>query len=190
MQAGTWKFDNDKKILTFSYSRGGTDTYKIRALAADELRLTNIGIRSETILVFVSDGKRQKDAANDPFTVNNVKWRMAPAVAESDEAIKQRVKEYLRFFILYYKDAIARRAAIVSFYGFPGCLKWYSGGIYMQDDKDMLENWNACFYNKAQAKKGMEIVSHLLDKKYTWPSGDENWIKKNVFVLEQMYANL
>lgn len=190
METGTWKFDNDKKTITFSYSDGGSDTYKIRALAADELRLTNIGIKSETILVFISDGKRHKEAVTDPFTVPNIKWRLAPAAAESDEAVKQRVKDYLRFFILYYKDAIARRAHIVSFYGFPSCLKWYAGGIYLQDDKDILENWDACFYNKAQAKKGLDIVSKLLDKKYNWPTGKENWIKKNLFVLEQLYANL
>ncbi len=190
METGTWKYDADKKTITFSYSKGEKDVYKIRALAADELRLTNTGIGSETVLVFVSDGKRHKDAATDPFTIANNKWRMSPKASESDEAVKQRVKEYLRFFILYYKDVIARKAAVVSFYGFPSCLKWYAGGIYLQDDKDILKNWNAIFYNEAQAKKGYDMMSKLLEKKYTWPSGNQNWIKKNLFVLEQLYANL
>ncbi len=190
METGTWKYNNDKKTITFTYAEGGEDVYKIRALAADELRLTNIGINSETILVFVSDGKRHRDKLTDPFYTTNCQWRIAPGNAETDEAIKQRVKNYLRFFILYYKDAVARRAAIVSFYGFPSCLKWFSGGIYLQDDKDILKNWEACFYNKAQAKKGLDIISKLLDKKYTWPTGNENWIKQNLFVLEQMYAGL
>lgn len=190
METGTWKFDGDKKTITFSYKDGGQDLYRIRALAADELQLTNIGIRSETILLFVSDGKRHKDMSADPFHISNIKWRITPGASESDEAIKQRVKEYLHFFILYYKDVIARRAAVVSFYGFPSCLKWYAGGIYLQDDKDILKNWEFCFYSKAQAKKGLDIVSKLLEKKYTWPSGNENWIKKNLFVLERMYNNL
>jgi hypothetical protein len=190
METGTWKFDADAKTITFSYKGGSADKYKIRALAADELRLTNTGINSETILVFVADGKTHKDLATDPFHIANNKWRIAPKASETDEAIRQRVKEYLHFFILYYKDVIARRAAIVSFYGFPGCLKWYAGGIYIEKDEAILKDWESCFYNKAQAQKGLDMVSKLLDKKYTWPTGNENWIKKNLVVLEQLYSNL
>lgn len=190
METGTWQYDADTKTVTFSYNKGDKDVYKIRALAADELRLTNIGIGSETILVFATDGKRHKDPATDPFTIANNQWRVKPKASETDEAVKQRVDGFLHFFILYYKDVIARKAAVISFYGFPSCLKWYAGGIYLQDDKDILKNWNAIFYNEAQAKKGYNMVSALLDKKYTWPSGNQNWIKKNLSVLEQMYANL
>lgn len=190
MDAGKWKFDKEKKELRFTYNGSSPDVYKLRALAADELRLTNIGIGSETILTFLADGKRHKSESTDPFYIDNNKWRIAPNAPETDEAIKERVKGCLHFFMLYYKDVIARRAAVVSFYGFPSCIKWYGGGIYLQEDEDVLKNWNECFYNEAQAKKGTAIVSKLLEKKYTWSEGDENWIKKNLFVLEQMYKNL
>lgn len=189
METGTWSFDDGAKIITFKFD-GSKDVYKLKALAPDELRLTNIGIGSETVLVFSSDAKRHKNAVTDPFYTANLQWRTPPESSETDAAIKQRVKEYLRFFILYYKDAIARRAAVVSFYGFPGCIKWYAGGIYIQNDKNVLENWHALFYNKQQGEKGLSMVAKLLEKKYTWPSGNQNWIKKNLFVLEEMYKNL
>lgn len=189
MEAGTWSFDDDAKTITFKFD-GSKDVYKLKALAPDELRLTNIGIGSETVLVFASDAKRHKNAATDPFYTANLQWRTAPENSETDAAIKQRVKQYLQFFILYYKDAIARRAEVVSFYGFPSCLKWYAGGIYMQSDEDVLENWYALFYNKQQGEQGLSMVAKLLEKKYTWPAGNQNWIKKNLFVLEAMYKNL
>jgi hypothetical protein len=189
METGTWSFDNDAKIITFKFD-GTKDVYKLRALAQDELRLTNIGIHSETVLVFSSDAKRHKNAVTDPFFKSNLTWRIAPQQAETDEQIKQRVKQYLEFFLLYYKDCIARRAEVVSFYGFPSCLKWYAGGIYIQSDKDILQNWYALFYNRQQGEKGLKMVSKLLEKKYTWPTGNQNWIKKNLFVLEAMYKNL
>lgn len=190
METGKWEYNDAAKTITFRYDGGGKDVYKIRALAADELRLTNTGIGSETVLVYVSDAKVHKDAATDPFSIANNRWRNPPAASETDEAIKQRVKGYLHFFILYYRDMIARRSSIVSFYGFPSCLKWYAGGIYLQTDEDLLKGWNSIFYNHAQAKKGKDIVSGLLEKKYVWPSGKQNWIKKNLSVLEQMYKNL
>ncbi len=189
METGTWKFDTDKKIITFSFTGSGKDVYKLRALAADEMKLTNIGIKSETVLKFVSDAKRYKDVKNDPFYISNNKWRIAPGSLETGAAIKQRLKDNLQFFILFYKDAIARRAELVSFYGFPSCLKWYAGGIYLQKDKEISEKWEACFYSKAQAKKAYTIMDGVLSKKYTWPKGT-NWIKQNLFVLEQMYKQL
>lgn len=189
METGTWNFDSDSKTITFKFY-GSKDVYKLRALAQDELRLTNIGIHSETILVFSSDAKRHKNAATDPFFKTNLTWRIPPQQPETDVQIKQRVKQYLEFFILYYKDCIARRAEVVSFYGFPSCLKWYAGGIYIQNDEDILENWHALFYNKQQGEKGLSMVAKLLEKKYTWPVGNQNWIKKNLFVLEAMYKNL
>ena len=191
IEEGNWKFDADKKTITFTYKDGGSkDIYKIRALAPDELRLTNIGIGSETILTFVADGKRHKTSETDPFYISNNRWRFSPSHPETDEAIKQRLKDNLHFFILYYRDVIARRSAIVSFYGFPSCVKWYAGGIYLQQDKEVLARWKECFYNEAQATKAYNMMSAVLEKKYTWPKGDANWIKKNLFVLEQMYNSL
>lgn len=189
METGTWAFDKAAKTVTFKFD-GSKDVYKLKALAPDELRLTNIGIGSKTVLIFSSDAKRHKNAGTDPFYTTSLAWRIPPKALETDEAIKERVRQYLQFFILYYKDVIARRAKVVSFYGFPGCLKWYAGGIYMQSDKDILENWYALFYNKAQGEKGLKMVDKLLNKKYTWPKGNQNWVKKNLFVLEEMYKNL
>jgi hypothetical protein len=190
IQEGVWKYDNDKKTVTLKYKQGGTDVYRIRSFAADEMKLTNIGIGSETVLKFVADGKRYRNKNDDPFYFANNKWRNKPAVPENDAAIKQRLKDNLRFFILYYKDAIARRASLVSFYGFPSCLRWYAGGIYIQDDKEQLAKWEDCFYSEKQAKKALDIMSDVISKKYTWPKGQSNWIKQNLYVLEQMYQNL
>jgi hypothetical protein len=190
LDEGAWKFENDKKTLTLKYKDGSTDVYKIRSFAADEMKLTNIGIGSETVLKFIADGKRYKNKNDDPFYFMNNKWRKRPGAPENDAAIKQRLKDNLHFFILYYRDAIARRASVVSFYGFPSCLKWYAGGIFIQDNKDQLEKWEACFYSKAQAAKALAIMEDVMSKKYTWPKGQANWIKQNLSVLEQMYQNL
>lgn len=190
LEEGVWKFDDAKKTLTFKYKEGGTDVYKIRSFAADEMKLTNIGIGSETVLKFVADGKRYKNKNDDPFYFMNNKWRNKPNVPENDAAIKLRLKDNLHFFILYYKDAIARRASVVSFYGFPSCLRWYAGGIYIQDDKEQLAKWEDCFYSEKQAAKALGIMKEVLTKKYTWPKAPANWIKQNLSVLEQVYQNL
>jgi hypothetical protein len=190
MDNGTWKFDADKKILTLKYTDGSSDIYKLRALAANEMKLTNVGIKSETVLTFVSDAKRYKNAADDLFYIANNKWRIKPRAPETDAAIKQRLKDNLRFFILFYRDVIARKAAKASFYGLPSCLEWYAGRISIQNRKEISQKWKDCFYNDAQAMKAYDMMDNVITKKITWPKGTTNWLKKNLFALEQIYQNL
>lgn len=191
METGTWSFDEHEKLLTFRYQNGGGDRYKLRALAFDEMKLTNIGIKSESVLKFISDGKVCRNREVDPFAIGNNRWRIKPEAPENDESIKKRLKANIYFFILYYKDVIARRAEVVSFYGFPSCLNWYSGGIYLKQEEEIPEDWEKCFFNKAQARKAYKLMEGVMDKKYNWPKDKNlNWIKKNLFVLEQIYQQL
>jgi hypothetical protein len=190
MGAGVWNFNEATKTLTFKYKDGGSDIYKLRALAANEMKLTNIGIKSETVLKFVSDGNSYKEKADDPFYIANNKWRIAPRAPETDDAIKQRLKDNLHFFILFYRDAIARKAPKISFYGLPSCLKWYAGAIHLQGEKEINGKWKACFYNNAQAMKAYGMMDKVITMKYKWNKEKISWVKKNLQVLEQMYQNL
>jgi hypothetical protein len=190
MEYGTWRYDKDQKKITFHYSKGEKDVYKIAAMAADELVLVNTGVESETQLKFVSAGKRYKDIQDDPFHISNNQWRLHPKKPESEEQIRKRLKDYLHFNILFYRDNLAKEAKEISFYGLPTCLKWYAGGIYMVKEPDLNANWFYCFYNKDQAMKAYKMMGDLLTKKYNWPKGNVSWVNKNLSVLEQMYERL
>lgn len=190
IELGKWQFDKETKTINLNYNSGSKDVYKIAALAPTELKLVNIGINSQTVLKFVSDGKAYKNAVEDPYYITNNYWQIKPKKAESDSLLRNRLKEYLYFHILFYRDNIAREKKTISFYGFPTCLKWYAGGIFMIKKDELPDNWFTCFYNKEQALKAYEMISALLDKKYKWSKEKISWVKKNLEVLEQMYGNL
>lgn len=190
MEYGRWQFDKAQKNIRFTYSNGSHDIYKIAALAANELVLVNTGIKSITTLKFISAGKQYKNSIDDPFHISNNQWRLHPKKPESEEAIRQRLKEYLHFNILFYRDNLAKQAKTITFYGLPTCLKWYAGGIYMIKEQDLKENWFYCFYNKEQALKAYKMMGELLTKKYNWPKGKISWVNKNLAVLEQIYNGM
>ena len=188
---GNWVYDDTKKTITLNYSvEKGKDVYKIAALASDELKLLNIGINTSTILKFVSSGRRFKDTNEEPFALQNNMWRIKPNKKETDAAIQQRLKDNLHFFILFYKSAVIKDDKEVSFWGLPSCFKWYGGGIFLKDRSQLKENWIDCFYSKEQAMKAYVLAEKIMEKKYTWPKGESNWLKQNLYVLEQMYKNL
>lgn len=191
MDYGNWVYDDTKKTITLNYSSiADKDIYKIAALASDELKLLNIGINTSTILKFISSARRFKDPQEEPFALQNNGWRIKPGKKEADSAIHQRLKDNLHFFILFYKSAIIKDDKEVSFWGLPSCFKWYGAGIFIKRKEELKESWIDCFYNKEQAMKAYTLAEKLIEKKYTWPKGEPNWLKQNLYVLEQMYKNL
>ena len=188
---GNWSYDDATKTITINNSIDrAKDIYKIAKVASDELTLVNVGINSATNLKFIAPGKRFKNANAEPYCLENNRWRIKPKSKESDSAIHQRLKENIYFFVLFYKSALAKADKTVSFWGLPGCFKWYGGAIYLKKKEELKENWIDCFYNKDQAMQAYKLADKLLSQKYNWPKGEQNWLKLNLAVVELMYKKM
>ena len=188
---GTWQYDDATKTITINNSiEKGKDVYKIAKIAYDEMTLVNTGIGSITNLKFIAPGKRYKNASDEPYSLQNNRWRIKPTSKESDSTIHQRLKENLYFFILFYKSALAKEDKAVSFWGLPSCFKWYGGAIFIKKKDELKDNWINCFYNKDQAMQAYALADKLLSQKYNWPKGEQNWLKLNLAVVELMYKKL
>lgn len=188
---GTWIYDDAAKILTLTnLIDRNKDVYKIARLAFDELVLVNTGVNSKTNLKFIGAGLRLKNANDEPFCIENNQWRIKPLQKETEPEVHQRLKKNLNFFLLFYKSVLAKDEKSVSFWGLPSSFKWYGGGIFLKKEKELKEDWINCFYNKEQAMQAYHIAEKLMDVKYTWPKGEQNWLKLNLSVLEQMYNKI
>jgi hypothetical protein len=188
---GTWGYDDAAKTITINNSIDRTkDIYKIAKITSGELTLVNVGVNSATNLKFIAPGKRLSNPNAEPYFLENNRWRIKPKNKESDSAIHQRLKENLNFFILFYKSALAKEDKTVSFFGLPSCFKWYGGGIFIKKEEELKENWINCFYDRDQAMQAYKLADKLLSQKYTWPKGEQNWLKLNLAVVEMMYKKL
>lgn len=188
---GNWIYDDAAKtIIINNLIDRAKDIYKIAKIASDELTLVNVGVNSATNLKFIAPGKRFKNANAEPYFLENNRWRIKPKSKESDSAIRQRLKENIYFFILFYKSALAKDDKIVSFWGLPSCFKWYGGAIFLKKKDELKENWINCFYNEDQAMQAYALAEKLLSQKYNWPKGEQNWLMLNLAVVELMYKKM
>jgi hypothetical protein len=188
---GNWIYDDAAKTITLSNTIDRSkDIYKIAKVAYDELTLVNIGINSGTNLKFIAPGKRFKNANDEPYWLENNRWRIKPTSKESDSAIHDRLKANLYFFILFYKSALTKGDKIISFWGLPSCFKWYGGAIFIKKKDELKDNWINCFYNKEQAMQAYALADKLLSQHYDWPKGERNWLKLNLAVVELMYKKI
>lgn len=187
--AGTWMYDDAAKTITVKSNNGATEQYKINAIAVDELVLSKVGDNRAQRQKYVGQTFVHKVITDDPFYPANNTWRMKPASSETDEAIRKRVKGCVKFYMLYFADAIVRDSSMISFTGLPGCFKWYSGGIGIINAKELPDSWMDCFYNKQQALKGQALMEEVIVEKYDWPYSN-HWVIQTAFVLQQVYGKL
>lgn len=191
IESGRWVYnDADKTIKTIYDDGGGGDNFKIRAIAADELKLTDTDVGRNEVVTYVADGKRWRNKMNDPFYIANQQWQIKPIHKETDAEIQKRLKAYLHFFELFYKDKIAREAPTVSFYGFPAIINWHASGMSLKMRSDLSDRWKNCFYNNEQANRAYTLLQNVLKKDYSFPKENINWIKKNLYLLQQVIENM
>ena len=189
MQYGRWILNEADKTIAIRYDNGESEKYKINAIGAKDLILTKKG-DDNTRLIFVADGKQEKNYKDNPFYGANNDWRIKPKTAETDAAIKERLRGNIHFYWLFLNDNINRNSSTISFYGLPSCFNWYSGGIGIVNKKEIKTNWTNTFYNTAQAMKAQDMMEHLISKKYIWDSTQRNWLKQSAPILLQMQDSL
>src|SRR6202012_326273 len=147
MQYGHWVFNDDNKTIAIKYENGETEKYTINAIGANDMTLTKVG-GDNTKLIFISDGKREKNSKDNPFYYTNNYWRIKPKAAETDAAIKERLQGNIHFYWLFLTDNSKRNSAAISFYELPSCFNWYTGGIGIVKENEVKPNWVNIFYNK------------------------------------------
>src|SRR5687768_15147070 len=144
IRLGKWTFDQSKKVLQLEFTSGPSVRYKIGALGPGELVLQNLSDKTKAI--FRADGKLSLVPTTNPFHPSNNKWRIKPARKETDVELKARTVAAVDFYAKFLEDNAAREGNVVSFIGFPGCFKWYNGGISISSEQKLGSKWINCFY--------------------------------------------
>jgi hypothetical protein len=184
------KFKVSGNTISVNFDNGRKAIYKIGRLHKDELRLRRTENKHTTELTFKATGTYWKDARKNPFAKQNYQWARRPEKPESDEALKIRLKNNVRFYEYYFKGFADGGASKINFDGLPCCFNWYSGGIFIQNENKLNKKWINCFYSEDQAYKGRQILEEALNKKYDWDTTQTNWVKQTSDVLKQINAKM
>ena len=185
MHFGKWRLDDATKVIDVKLDNGEKVKYKIGGIGAREMLLMNMADKKKT--AYIADAKVQLVATDDPFYPLNNKWRIKPARAETDSAIKLRTQQCILFYAKFLNDNAQRGDNTISFVGLPACFKWYRGGVSVVGKDKLEERWINCFYNKAQALKAHAMLEDVISKKYNWNKAETNWVKQSADVMMQMY---
>jgi len=192
MLAGNWTIDDKSKPINinFTFTNGEKESWQLAYLSPERMKLAGRGEHVNSFIELISGSYRHINHREAPFHISNNGWRFKPVKPETENEVKQRLKNCIRFFILFYNDQLNSGTDKVLFTGLPSCFKWYGGAIYLQKEKELDNKWVSCFYNREQAMKAYLVADKLLSQKYNWPKNESNWLKLNLAVLKQMESRI
>ena len=189
MQIGRWHLLKSKPFaqLLVTFSNQYNLVYEIRSVNSSTMRVKWKEENMDYEMTMHSDSKVHEQLSSDPFHPSNLQWTVPPAAPESELQVRQRVKECIRFYALYFRDNIKRQKTSINFSGLPEIFIWYNGGIGLNSLQDLSSSWSRCFYDTKQSMQAHEILRRLIvDNEFDWPKAP-NWVYRTHAVLEQMY---
>ncbi len=184
------KFSLKGNAINVKFDDGRKANYILDRINKNELLLSRTEKKHISKLTYKATGMIWPDATKNPFAKQNYQWAQKPKKPETDDQIRNRVKENVQFFVYYFDGVINGKAQQIDFSGLPCCLNWYSGGISIQNESQLDKKWINCFYSKDQAYKARQILDDALGKKYDWNVKETNWIKQTRPVLQQIHDKM
>jgi hypothetical protein len=184
------KFTLNGNGIRVIFDDGRKASYIIDRISEDALLLSRTEKEHTSKLTYKATHTDWPDSNKNPFSKENYKWSQKPTKPETDEEIKNRVKQCVQFYAYYFAGFVNGNAQQIDFNALPNCLNWYQGGISIQNEDGLDKKWINCFYSKEQAYKGRQMLEDAIVKKYNWDEKETNWIKQTMPVLQQIHDKM
>jgi hypothetical protein len=192
-EQGKWSFDAAKKILLLTPSEKTeelTERYLLdEKLDADNTQFSffsSFPIDKSDPDEFIKVVAVTNLSKSDPYKKEMHQWRKAPAQAENDDQLKQRVLAYLQFLQAFYQHAADNNLEEPSGNWYPQPILFYSNKVRMAYENE-LSDWYTCFFTKEEAVKGYQLISGALRKVKI--EGEDD-LSRNINCVEQLLKNL
>ena len=187
---GRWVLNDQVKPIsiemTFDNGKTKIETWQLAYLSPVDMKMAKITDEGKTTTDFISEAIRNINLNEDPFYPSNILWRIKPTAPETDKQIKQRLKDCIHFFALFYQQKIDAKSKAVTFVGLPTCFTFYSGGVSVQNENMLTKKWINCFYSREQALKARDLAEKLIREHFKLPESASNWLYANLAILKAM----
>lgn len=189
-ETGTWRFVANEELeygpYTLSIGQLVEDYTKKQLVAT----ITDRKKGSSMKAMFASDDAVLEKCQLDPFHPTNNLWRQRPTERESDEAIRDRLANYILHNALILKAAMTRHASAVSFECSQGIISIYRGGIGIVPIYDIHPPWAECFYDDEDAMRAYELFDGQLTNGLYRGGSTRDWIKDDYQILLALFNKI
>lgn len=165
---GTWEKKED--YLFLKQSTGKVDTILFKSISNDTLTL---GFKEkDSYRYFKFTGfENSDDPSENPFLVENNKWRIESKTNETKDQIKNRILNHIRYYKLYFKLAVDKKIYKIDARTLPSPIEITQYGISPNSDPTFNE-WKFYFKTTDNYQLACKMIeSHLNVNRYIVGNG-------------------
>ncbi len=184
---GQWK--RNDSVLMLTNEQQVTTSFPIKLLLGNELRLKSA---ERPILNFEKQPAKFSSAADNPFSVDNNRWRITATKKETEQEIKNRLKNHFGFYEAYFKWALDAKLNSIDVRSTPSPIKIYGNGFALKNFDELPASWRSYFYDEDDCQKANDIIKDIFEKgDIAWAQTDNRY---KMFIsafqqLEQKISN-
>lgn len=148
-------------------------TFPIKKHVINELELVSA---KGSLLDFEEQPAKFSSDADNPFSIENNRWRIKATQKESDQEIKQRLQNHFKFNEAYFKWALDDNLSSIDVRSTPSLLKIYGNGFALKEFNDLPAGWKSCFYDDEDCRKANDIIKNVFEKQdISWARTDNRY---------------
>jgi hypothetical protein len=182
---GHWK--RKDSILLLSSSKGAAIVFPIKHLFGNELELVSA---KGSILNFESQPARFSSVTDNPFSIENNQWRIPAREKESEQQLKDRLRNHCRFQEAYFKWALNDQLNSIDVRSTPSPIKIYGNGFALKEFDALPIAWRSYFYDEEDCQKANNILKNIFEKGDIGWSHTDNRYKMFISAFQQLQQQL
>jgi len=171
---GSWKY-KDKTIYLTDQTGGSNNnsSFPVTDMGPKEMKIDLGGGKTG---VFDSQPLAAAKPADDPFSIQNNKWRIPPTHKESDAEIRNRLYNHCQFWEAYFGWALANELSTIDVRSTPTAIKIYGNGFTLKPMEELPARWKGCFFDEEDCSRANAMIKDVFQHRtIAWAHTDNKY---------------
>ena len=178
---GKWMKHSDTLILHFV--GGEISSYLINYENSKDLKLTIVpGLVSD----FAGTASSFSSEAENPFSLQNNRWRIPARHKETPLEIKERLINHCTFWKNYFLWALNKNVQYVDVRSTPTPIKIYGNGFALKPLKELPIAWKKYFFDSTDCRLANQMIENIFTKQNIAWTNTDNKYKMFAGAFEQL----
>lgn len=181
---GHWIKNGNQLVLTNMNNQPTTILIQSEDLTEMQLQI------GKTVADFEAQPSSFTSNENNPFSLENNRWRIQPKQKETEQQIKERLKNHCKFWEEYFKWALGNGISSVDVRSTPTCLKVYGNGLSIKPYKDLPVKWQSYFYDSSDCQHANDVLKDIFEQRNIAWAHTNNKYKMFISAFQQIEGYL
>lgn len=177
------KWDYTDKVLKLRNQHEKTLTVPVEFPGFGEMRMH---MDKGVVADFESQPLPGHRPSQDPFSMENNKWRIPASGKENDVEIRSRLRNHCQFWEAYFTWALKEGLSTVDVRSTPTLIKIYGNGFGLKPYEELPGQWKSYFFDEEDCRKANAQIKDIFDKRTIAWANTESKYKMFIGAFQQI----